>query len=119
MAGVLTAFAGAMSPAIADLLLDARSARQSITSICDVAQHPNTNPSCPSESGLNSGAVPFQPTRTTRTLCSDKLQTVFLQTTPAVIYHPCEPRVSLKVRLFLDGGSQNSYISERACVYST
>ena len=42
------------------------------------------------------------------------LQTVFLQTARAVIHYPCDPHISLEVRLILDGGSQKSYISERA-----
>jgi len=66
------------------------------------------------EPGLNPVALPFHSTRTTSTLCLDNLQTVFLQTARAVIHHPRDPHVSLEVRLILDGGSQKSYISERA-----
>ena len=39
---------------------------------------------------------------------------MFLQTACAVIHHPCDPNISLAIRLILDGGSQKSYISERA-----
>ena len=45
----------------------------------------------------------------------DNLQTIFLQTARAVIHHPSNPHIALEVRLILDSGSQNSYISERAC----
>ena len=42
------------------------------------------------------------------------MQTVFLQTARAVIHHPSEPLNSLGVCIILDGGSQKSYLSERA-----
>ena len=85
--------------------------RKHHTSICDAG--PSQSPSTvrPSEPGLNPDAPPFQ---TTSALCSDNLQTVFLQTACAVIHHPCDPNISLAIRLILDGGSQKSYISERA-----
>ena len=63
---------------------------------------------------MNADASPFESTRTTSTFCSDNVQSVFLQTARATIYHPGNPQLSLEVRLILDGGSQKSYISERA-----
>ena len=48
------------------------------------------------------------------TLCSDRVPAVFLQTARALLHHPSDPHISLKVRLILDSGSQKSYISERA-----
>ncbi len=80
------------------------------TSICDAGfSQPPSSP-CPSEPGLNPTAIQFQSTETTiRTI-----NRIFLQTAHAVIHCPCDPQISLKVRLSLDGGSQKSYISERA-----
>ena len=40
---------------------------------------------------------------------------MFLQTACAVIHHPSDPKISLEKRLILDGGSQNSFVSERVC----
>ena len=85
------------------------------TSICDAGQ--NQQPSLPrptSGAGMNADASPFKSTWTTSTFCSNNVQSVFLQTACATIYHPCNPQVSLEVHLILDGGSQKSYISERA-----
>ena len=67
---------------------------------------------CPTESALNPEADLYQPT--SNNLCSDNLRAVFLQTARAVISNPNESHISLEVRLLLDGGSQKSYISERA-----
>lgn len=49
----------------------------------------------PMGSGLNPEATPYHSTQTTSNLCSDDLQTVFLQTARAVIQHPFDPCVSL------------------------
>ena len=84
------------------------------TSICDASVNQPQGSPRSVEPSLNPDALPFQSTQTTSTLCSDSLQTVFLQTARAVIHHPRDPHVSLEVRLILDGGSQKSYISERA-----
>ena len=88
------------------------------TSICDTdssSSQSNSNQSQsvahPSESGLNPNVPPFE---TTTTLCTDRIQTVFLQTARVVVYHPSNPSISLEVRLIMDGGSQRSYLSERA-----
>ena len=89
--------------------------RKHHTSICDAGSNRPPRPSLTSGSGPNTGVNPSQSTRTTSTLCSDNLPTVFLQTARAVIYHPNDPHISLEVRLILDGGSQKSYISRRAC----
>ena len=85
------------------------------TSICDDGQ--SQTPSLPStgDSGLNPNATPFPSTPTTSTLCSDNVQSVFLQTARAVIHRVSDPNVSLDVRLILDGGSQKSYVSQRVC----
>ena len=48
------------------------------------------------------------------TLCSASVQTVLLQMARAMIHHPSNLDISLEVRLILDGGSQKSYLSERA-----
>ena len=42
------------------------------------------------------------------------MQTVLSQTVRAVIHHLSNPDISLEVCLILDGGSQKSYLSERA-----
>ena len=84
------------------------------TSICDAGQREAGTPHSSTPSTLNPGAAPFTTLSTTTTFCSDSVQTVFLQTARAVIHHPTDPNVSLDVRLILDGGSQKSYISERA-----
>ena len=82
------------------------------TSICDAGLSPSSLWPC--ESGLNSKARLFQSTRTTSTFCSGNLQTMLLQIACAMIHHPCDSHVSLKIRLVLDGGSQESYINECA-----
>ena len=84
------------------------------TSICNAGQEEAPTPFPLTKSTLNPEASPFATVPTTTAFCSDDMQTVFLQTARAIIHHPSEPHVSLEVRLILDGGSQKSYISERA-----
>jgi len=90
------------------------------TSICDVTeQNKPTSLADTASYGLRPEAPPFQ-TRskdsktTTVTVCSNRSQVVFLQTARAVIKNPKRPKSEVEVRLLLDGGSQRSYISERA-----
>ena len=94
---------------------DARSATRSTTPLSAMLvrkKPPTPHPS--TKSTLNPEASPFATVPTTTAFCSDDMQTVFLQTARAIIHHPSEPHVSLEVHLILDGGSQKSYISERA-----
>ena len=84
-------------------------------SICEDSQNQPPHLPPPGGSSLNQDAPPFQSSHTTSTLCSENLHSVLLQTACAVIHHPLDTRVSLPVRLILDGGSQKSYISQRAC----
>lgn len=62
----------------------------------------------------NPEASPTLSTRTASNLCSDRVQTMFLQTAHAVLHNPADPCTSLEVCLLLDSGSQKSYISNRA-----
>ena len=90
-----------------------RCKRKHHTSICEATINQPSSLANSTPTGLNPDATPYQ-SNTTATLCSDKLQAVFLQTARAVIHNPSTPHVSLEVRLLLDCGSQKSYISERA-----
>lgn len=81
------------------------------TSICEVGLE---TPHPAAKSILNPKAAPFVTVPTTTTFCSDNMQTVFLQTARATIHHLSEPHNSIRVRIILDGGSQKSYLSERA-----
>ena len=64
-----------------------------------------------SQSGLNTNASEF--TSITTALYVDVNKTIFLQTALALVYNPCFPQSSLKVRIVLDSGSQRSYVSNR------
>ena len=64
-----------------------------------------------SQSGLNTNASEFA--STTTALYVDVNKTIFLQTAQALVYNPCFPQSSLKVRIVLDSGSQRSYVSNR------
>ena len=79
-----------------------------ITSLVS-ADHP------PDPAILNPEASVYKPSTTANNLCSDNSRTLFLQTARAVIHNPDGTGASLEVRLLFDGGSQKSYISERAC----
>ena len=86
------------------------------TSICE-ADSEQVQPSSlatPSGSDLSPGAPPFRPNQTTTNICSSHSQVVFLQTARAVIQNPTNAGTSIEVRLLFDGGSQRSYLSERA-----
>ena len=76
--------------------------RKHHTSICDASSDP---PALPSRPVLNPVAPPFQ---TNNTLCSASVQTMLLQAVSAMIHQPSNPDI------ILDGGSQKSYLSERA-----
>ena len=88
------------------------------TSICDAKSGDQSSPpslATPTNSHLNAGAPLFTPTsKTTTTVCANNSQIVLLQTAKAVIKNPSNPSASVEVRLLLDGGSQKSYLSERA-----
>ena len=71
---------------------------------------PSSQPSAGSKPGLN----PNAPTFPSSTLLTVANKAVLLQTAQANIYDPARPQHTLKVRLILDGGSQHSYISNRA-----
>ena len=88
--------------------------RKHHTSICDTDLTKPPSLVDPPESSQNPEATPTKLSRTTTNLCSDRVQSVFLQTAHAVLHNPANPRVSLEVRLLLDSGSQKSYISDRA-----
>ena len=62
-------------------------------------------------SQLNTNASEFS--STTTALYVDVNKTIFLQTAQALVYNPCFPQSSLKVRIVLDSGSQRSYVSNR------
>ena len=98
------------------LLQDATKARGNHTSICDsnLSQNQHLNSPYSTESGQNSQPPTSQPIQRTSALCSHNQQVVFLQTASAVIQRPGESRTCLRIRLILDGGSQRSYLSERA-----
>ena len=83
------------------------------TSICDADK---TGPRPPSlaDSNLSPTAPPFKPDHTTTTICSSDTQAILLQTARVSIHNPNLPDTPLEVRLLLDGGSQKSYLSERA-----
>ena len=88
------------------------------TSICDVKIDGQSSPpslATPTNSHLNAGAPLFTPTsKTTTTVCANNSQIVLLQTAKAVIQKPDNTSKSVEVRLLLDGGSQKSYLSEKA-----
>ena len=65
----------------------------------------------PSEAGFNPETPLYAPVTTTNALCSDTKKTVLLQTARSLVHNPTNP---IEVRLLFDGGSQKSYIMERA-----
>lgn len=89
-------------------------------SVCDqtTPAHP-TNPQDPTEDtstnvsvhALNPEAPPF---RSTTAVCSTNTRSVLLQTARAVTYNPTFPDTRVELRILLDGGSQQSYMTERA-----
>ena len=84
------------------------------SSICERADSQTSTSkelSKPHKTELNPAAIPYNPTPTTSTLCSDKGGTVFLQTACATVYNPSDPQRSMNV---FDSGSQGSYITEQA-----
>lgn len=91
------------------------------TSVCGVQETPSliqpTGTVTGSSSRLNPEATTFSSTPTTPTsnnFCASHSRSVLLQTARACIYNVSEPHHSLEVRLLLDGGSQRSYLSNRA-----
>ena len=90
------------------------------TSICETqpptGESAKKNPTLaqPTEpaAGLNPDAETYTPT--TNAPCSDQRKTVLLQTARTVVCNPSNPGVAIEVRLLFDGGSQRSYITERA-----
>ena len=87
------------------------------SSICERTDSQTSTPkelSKPHKTELNPAAIPYNPTPTTSTLCSDKGGTMFLQTACATVYNPSDPQRSMNVRLLFDSGSQGSYVTEQA-----
>ena len=97
--------------------------------ICKRKHHPsicNQNPDDPKGSRnpakptpvstptLNPGAQPYVVNPTTSMLCSTGMKSVMLQTARARSYNPQVPERCIELRMLLDGGSQRSYMTERA-----
>ena len=101
-----------------------RSSPQCLT--CKRRHHPSicnqkaTGPPTPAESttvsavALNPEAPPYVSNPTTSALCSIGMNSVLLQTARAPIYNPQNPEARVELRMLLDGGSQRSYMTERA-----
>jgi hypothetical protein len=84
-------------------------------SICDHTAATNLEePTNVSISTLNPEAPPYVSSPTTNVLCSTSAKSVLLQTARAVAYNPRIPDSRLELRILLDGGSQRSYMTERA-----
>ena len=100
-----------------------RCKRKHHTSICEPHPHPTFRrdsqlPSMAHSSGpsLNPEAASYQSSTvcTSNNLYSHNTQAVFLQTAHALIQNSQDSHMSLEVRLFLDSGSQKSYLTECA-----
>ena len=65
-------------------------------------------------STLNPEAPPYVLNPTMNALCSAKVKSVLLQTARALVYNPQVPDSRMELRILLDGGSQRSYMTERA-----
>ena len=79
---------------------------------CDQLQPPNLATTL--KTSLHPGASPFQPSQTAVNVCSSHSKVVFLQTARAVVHNPTDTSISSEVCQLFNGGSQRSYISERA-----
>ena len=92
-----------------------RCKRKHHTSICEPGgeQRQPSSLATPSLSGLSPNAPPFQSSQTTSNVCSNLSRVVFLQTARAMIKNPTDGSM-IEVRVLFDGGSQRSYLSERA-----
>ena len=64
-------------------------------------------------STLNPEAPPYV-SNPTSALCSASTKSVLLQTARALSYNPRKPDSRVELRILLDGGSQRSYLTERA-----
>ena len=86
------------------------------TSICDsnLSQNQHSNLPYSTECGQNSKTPASQLIQPTSAFCSHNQQVVFLQTASAIIHRPGVSRTCLRIQLILDGGTQRSYLSERA-----
>lgn len=89
--------------------------RKHHTSICDGKG--SQNPVSPAATNsvqptLNPAAPSFESTNTT--LCPSRMKNILLQTARARVYNPSYPNLVKELRVLLDGGSQRSYITERA-----
>lgn len=84
------------------------------TSICERGTRPRENPSLATSTDLNPEAPAFTLNETTSTLCSTPGTAILLQTARTVIHNPLKPKLAIEVRLLFDGGSQRSYLTERA-----
>ena len=72
----------------------------------------NQSNSLPSQAPLNPEAVSYTAlTPTSTSLYVSVSESVFLQTALAEVYDPRDPGLVVKVRLILDSGSQQSYVS--------
>ena len=65
-------------------------------------------------STLNPEAPPYMLNPTSNTLSSTGAKSVLLQTARAMFYNPRNPDSRVELRILFDGGSQRSYITERA-----
>ena len=90
-------------------------------SICD--QSAAAEPKSPTSSSqptnvaistLNPEAPPYVLNPTSNTLSSTSTKSVLLQTAQALIYNPRDPDSHVELRILFDGGSQRSYMTERA-----
>ena len=63
---------------------------------------------------LNPEAPPFHSTTANTAVCSTNAKLVLLQTARAAFYNPKFPETRVELRMLLDGGSQRSYLTERA-----
>ena len=70
-----------------------------------------TNVSIPT---LNPEAPPFHSITANTAVCSTNAKSVLLQTARAAFYNPKFPGTRVELRMLLDGGSQRSYLTERA-----
>ena len=84
------------------------------TSICERGRRPRGDHAADTVPLLDPNTPTFSPTTTTSTLCSTQGKVILLQTARTVAYNPHRPKLTTRVRILFDSGSQRSYLTERA-----
>ena len=85
--------------------------RTAVLNIIRVCYKTRVSDASSSKTPLDANAPAYTPT-TSSTLYTESDHTVLLQTAQATIYNPCRPHISDKIRVVLDCGSQQSYITD-------